>query len=152
VIGNRSLLEQTRLRVSPAIDKNRILTVLNLAHERHYRDLVNEIPPENVVIQPANRGTAPAILYALMRLPEVARDAYVGVFPSDHFVSDDCEFRRHLDLSFDAIDSRPEMAILLGITSHTVESGYGWIERASGKSLTVVPRAPVLGKTRQRAR
>jgi mannose-1-phosphate guanylyltransferase len=97
VIGNTSLLEQTRLRAALVVDKNRILTVLNHAHERHYRDLVNEILPENLVIQPGNRGTAPAILYALMRLSEVARDAYVAVFPSDHFVSDDHEFMHHVD-------------------------------------------------------
>jgi mannose-1-phosphate guanylyltransferase len=34
VIGNTSLLEQTRLRVALAVDKNRILTVFNRAHER----------------------------------------------------------------------------------------------------------------------
>jgi mannose-1-phosphate guanylyltransferase len=38
------------------------------AHERHYRDLLKGILPENLVIQPENRGTAPAILYALLRL------------------------------------------------------------------------------------
>jgi mannose-1-phosphate guanylyltransferase len=62
VIGNTSLLEQTRLRAALVVDKNRILTVLNHAHERHYRDLVNEILPENLVIQPANRGTAPSCM------------------------------------------------------------------------------------------
>ena len=80
------------------------------------------------MIQPENRGTAPAILYALLRLSRVARDAYVAVFPSDHFVSDDREFIRHVDLAFDAIGLRPEMTALLGITPHAVESGYGWIE------------------------
>ncbi len=128
VVGDTSLLEQTRVRVSLAVDENRILTVLNRAHERHYRDSVNRILPENLVIQSANRGTAPAILYALLRLSEVARDAYVAVFPSDHFVSDDREFMRHVDLAFDAIESRPEMTALLGITPHAVESGYGWIQ------------------------
>jgi mannose-1-phosphate guanylyltransferase len=128
VIGNTSLLEQTRLRVSLAVGEHRTITVLKRAHERHYRDLVNEILPQNLVIQPTNRGTAPAILYALLRLSEVARDAYVAVFPSDHFVSDDREFMRHVDLAFDAIGSRPEMTALLGITPHAVEPGYGWIE------------------------
>ena len=127
--GDTSLLEQTRLRVSITVDENRILTVLNRAHERHYRDLLSEIQPGNLVIQPANRGTAPAILFALMRLSAVARDAYVALFPSDHFVSDDREFMRHVDLAFDALESRPEMTALLRITPHAVESGYGWIER-----------------------
>jgi mannose-1-phosphate guanylyltransferase len=62
-------------------------------------------------------------------LSRVARDAHVAVFPSDHFVSDDREFMRHVDLAFDAIGLRPEMTVLLGITPHAVESGYGWIER-----------------------
>jgi mannose-1-phosphate guanylyltransferase len=128
MIGDTSLLEQTRLRVSLVADQDRILTVLNRAHERYHRDLVNDILPENLVIQPANRGTAPAILYALMRLSKVARDAYVALFPSDHFVSDDREFMRHVDLAFDAIESRAEMTVLLGITPHAVESGYGWNE------------------------
>ena len=139
VIGNTSLLEQTRLRVSLAVDEKRTLTVLNRAHERHYRDLVNAILPENLVIQPTNRGTAPAILYALMRLSEVACDAYVAVFPSDHFVSNDLEFMHHVDLAFDAIESRPEMTAVLGITPYAVESGYGWIERGE----LVTTRSPL---------
>jgi mannose-1-phosphate guanylyltransferase len=125
VIGNISMLEQTHLRVSLAIAEDRILIVLNRAQERHYRDLIEEILPQNLVIQPANRGTAPAILYALLRLSRVARDAYVALFPSDHFVSDDREFMRHVDLAFDAIGLRPELTVLLGITPHGVESGYG---------------------------
>ena len=128
LIGSTSLVEQTCLRVSLAIDEDRILAVVTRAHERHYRDLLKEILPENLVIQPENRGTAPAILYALLRLSKAAPDACVAVFPSDHFVSDDREFMRHVDLAFDAVGSRPEMTALLGITPHAAEPGYGWIE------------------------
>jgi mannose-1-phosphate guanylyltransferase len=102
--------------------------VVTRAHERQYRDLLKDILPENLVIQPENRGTAPAILYALLRLYKAAPDACVGVFPSDHFVSDDREFMRHVDLAFDAVGSRPEMIAVLGITPHAAEPGYGWIE------------------------
>jgi mannose-1-phosphate guanylyltransferase len=102
--------------------------VLTRSHERHYRDLLTEILAENLVIQPQNRGTAPAILYALLRLSKAARDASVVLFPSDHFVSDDREFMRHVDLAFDAVGSQSEMTVLLGITPHIAESGYGWIE------------------------
>jgi mannose-1-phosphate guanylyltransferase len=61
------------------------------------------------------------------------------MFPSDHFVSDDCEFMRHVDLAFDAIGSHPEMTALLGITPHAVESGCGWIEPGE----LVAMRAPL---------
>ncbi|MGO9607255.1 MAG: sugar phosphate nucleotidyltransferase [Candidatus Binataceae bacterium] len=128
VIGSTSLVEQTRLRASLAVGEDRILAVVTRAHERHYRDLRQEILPQNLVIQPQNRGTAPAILYALLRLSKTTPDAFVAVFPSDHFVSDDREFMRHVDLAFDAAGSHPEMTVLLGITPHALESGYGWIE------------------------
>jgi mannose-1-phosphate guanylyltransferase len=113
--------------------------VLTRSHERHYRDLLKEILPANLVIQPENRGTAPAILYALLRLSKAARDACVAVFPSDHFVSDDREFMRHVDLAFDAVGSRPEMTAPLGITPRAAESGYGWIEPGE----LVVRRGPL---------
>jgi mannose-1-phosphate guanylyltransferase len=144
VIGSTSLVEQTCLRVSLAIDEDRILAVLTRAHERHYRDLLKEILPENLVIQPANRGTAPAILYALLRLYKAAPDACVAVFPSDHFVSDDREFMRHVDMAFDAVGSRPEMTALLGITPHAAEPGYGWIEPGE-----LVVRRPPLFRVRR---
>ena len=139
LIGSTSLVEQTRLRVSLAVPEDRILAVVARAHERHYRDLLKGILPENLVIQPENRGTAPAILYALLRLSKAAPDACVAVFPSDHFVSDDREFMRHVESAFDAVGSRPEMIALLGITPHAAESGYGWIEPGE----LVVRRAPL---------
>jgi len=139
LIGSTSLVEQTRLRVSLAISEHRVLVVVTRTHERHYRDLLNGILPENLVIQPKNRGTGPAILYALLRLSKAAPDACVAVFPSDHFVSDDREFMRQVDLAFDAVGSRPELTALLGITPHAAESGYGWIEPGE----LVVRRAPL---------
>ena len=139
LIGSASLVEQTRLRVSLAVSERRIFAVVTRTHERHYRDLLNRILPENLVVQPNNRETAPAILYALLRLSKAAPGAYVAVFPSDHFVSDDREFMRHVDLAFDAVGSRPELTVLLGITPHAAEPGYGWIEPGE----LVVRRAPL---------
>lgn len=139
LMGGTSLIEQTRRRVSLAVGEDRIFAVVTRTHERHYRDLLEEILPENLVIQPENRGTATAILYTLLRLSKAAPGACVAVLPSDHFVSDDREFMRHVDSAFDAIGSRPEMTALLGITPHVAESGYGWIEPGQ----LVVRRAPL---------
>jgi hypothetical protein len=71
------------------------------------------------------------------------------VFPSDHFVSDDREFMRHVDLAFDAVGSRPEMTALLG--DNAARRGARiWLDRAGQtrrQAPAVVPRAPFLGKT-----
>jgi len=83
---------------------------------------------QNLVIQPDNRGTAAAILYSLLRLSKLAPTAYVALFPSDHFVSDERHFMRHVDLAFDTVRLRPELTVLLRIAADSGETAYGWIE------------------------
>jgi mannose-1-phosphate guanylyltransferase len=128
VLGNGSLLEQTYRRVSLAISKDRILTALTRTHERFYKPILAGLPWRNLVVQPQNRGTAPAILYSLLRLAETAPRAPVAIVPSDHFVDDDREFMRHVEMAFNATALRPQLTILLGIAAKWPESSYGWIE------------------------
>ena len=79
-------------------------------------------------MQPQNRGTAAAILYALRRLSELNPCASVAVFPSDHLVGNDTAFMAHVDLAFQAVSERPGLILLLAMTPDRAESAYGWIE------------------------
>jgi mannose-1-phosphate guanylyltransferase len=128
LIGNSSLIEQTRSRVSLSIADDHIQAVVTRIHEQYYRPLLRDMQRQNLIIQPENRGTAAAILHSLLRLSKMAPMAYVALFPSDHFVSDDRQFMRHIDLAFDAVMLRPELTVLLGIPADSAETGYGWIE------------------------
>lgn len=147
LIRDSSLIEQTRSRVSLSIPADHILAVVTRTHERFYEPELRDMRKENLVVQPDNRGTAAAILYSLLRLSKLAPAAYVALFPSDHFVSDDGRFMRHVDLAFDAAALRPELTVLLGITADYAETGYGWIE----PSQPIAPeQANVLGVHRFR--
>jgi mannose-1-phosphate guanylyltransferase len=130
VIGKQTLLEQTLRRVSLAIEARLTSVVVTRSHERFYSPIARDMPARNLVVQPQNRGTAPAILYSLLRLAELAPKARVAIFPSDHFVSNDREFMRHVEMAFTAVSSRPELTVLLGIKPESPETGYGWIEPA----------------------
>jgi mannose-1-phosphate guanylyltransferase len=81
-----------------------------------------------VVAQPEGRGTAPAILYGLLRVAATAPMATVAVLPSDHYVSDDAAFMAHVDAAFEVVRARPDLVVLLGIAPDGPETGYGWIE------------------------
>jgi mannose-1-phosphate guanylyltransferase len=128
IFGPTTLLEQTRRRVSLLMPSTRILTVVNRAHEPLYSPLLKGTPADNLVVQPQNRGTAAAILYALRRLSELNSCASAAVFPSDHFVHNDDVFMAHVDLAFHAVSERPGLILLLGMTPDRAESAYGWIE------------------------
>jgi mannose-1-phosphate guanylyltransferase len=131
MVDNQSLLEHTRQRVELAIPKDRILYTLNRSHERYYVPLLFDVLLARLVVQPESRGTAPAILYALMRLGLADPNAHVALFPCDHWVSDDRLFMRRIQAAFDVIDERPEQIVVLGVAPSTAEPEYGWIEPAS---------------------
>src|SRR2546430_10443326 len=97
VLGGETLLEQTRRRVAALAPSERVLVVVVRAHERFYAPLLADVPSRCVVIQPENRGTAPAILYGLLRLTAMTPVAPVALFPSGHYVSDDAAFIAHVE-------------------------------------------------------
>jgi len=102
--------------------------MLTRAHETFYAEQVAGMASSSLLIQPANRGTAPAILYSLMRLREMDPKGIVAFFPSDHYFSDDEAFISHIDSAYTIASLRPEVVVLLGVTPETPEVEYGWIE------------------------
>lgn len=128
VIGAATLLDQTRRRVGRSVMPGQTFVVVTEKHRRFYQSLVQQISPNLLLQQPENKGTAPAILYALLRVATRSPKAIVALFPSDHFFADDEEFMSHVDTAFDAVQIQPETITLLGITPTKPEQEYGWIE------------------------
>ena len=128
VIGGSTLLNQTRRRVGSSIEPSRTLIVVTQKHRRFYEPLAHEISPDLLLEQPVNKGTAPAILYSLLRVAAKSPKAIVALFPSDHFFADDEQFMSHIDVALDAVAVQPDRVMLLGITPTAPETEYGWIE------------------------
>ncbi|MFZ0340170.1 MAG: sugar phosphate nucleotidyltransferase [Terracidiphilus sp.] len=131
IVGDETLLEQTRRRVQRSIDPERTLLVMTEVHKQFYQDQVAEVPPPCLLIQPQNRGTAAAILYSLMRIRAFDAAARVAFFPSDHYFLNDEAFARQIELAFSLTESNPETVILLGMEPETPETSYGWIQPGS---------------------
>ena len=128
VIGGATLLDQTRRRVALSVIPGHTFIVVTQKHRAFYKSLAQHISPSLLLQQPTNKGTAPAILYSLLRVATRSPKAIVALFPSDHFFADDEEFMSHIDTAFDAVETQPETVTLLGITPTTAEKEYGWIE------------------------
>ncbi len=127
IVSDVPLLEETRRRVSLSVASDRTFFVLNRIHERFFSPLLADVCQRNLVIQPRNTGTAPAILYALLRLSEL-KPSSVLITASDHQVKNPDVLKTYIDVAFDAVAKRPESAVLLGMVPYGVEPGYGWIE------------------------
>jgi mannose-1-phosphate guanylyltransferase len=139
VIGGKTLLDQTRRRVATAVSLDQTLFVVTEKHERYYRSLARNVGQDQLLVQPTNKGTAPAIVYALMRIAAQSPRAVVAFFPSDHYFADDELFMSHVEAAFDNA-ALNETVTLLGITPEAPEVEYGWIE-PHASILNHLPRA-----------
>lgn len=146
IVGNETLLDQTRDRAALRIAPEKTLFSLTAKHRPYFEGPLRSVPRANLVVQPENRGTAPAILYSLMRLVKMDPDAAVAFLPSDHYFADDIGFMNHVDAAFRAVDTDAGSVVLLGIEAGKAETAYGWIEPARSlfgglaKSVTRVSR------------
>lgn len=128
ILNDETLLDITRRRVALKIKPENTFYSLNQKQELFYRTLLQNISAKQLVVQPENKGTAPAILYSLLRLAETAPDAVVGFFPSDHYFSDDEAFMNNVEKAFNAVEVNSDSIVLLGIEPESAETSYGWIE------------------------
>jgi mannose-1-phosphate guanylyltransferase len=126
--GTDTLLKETWQRVSHVVPQSHMLLVLTRTHERFYGDHIRGIPTCNVLVQPYNRGTAPAIVSSVTRLQAVAPNGVVGFFPSDHHFKHNATLVGAVNEAFQHVASHGERIVLLGVAPDAPEDSYGWIE------------------------
>ena len=127
ILSERTLLEETRHRAERSAPPGQILYSVTQAHEAYYLPSLADRLSQTIV-QPSNRGTAPAILTALMRIAHTDPDATVVILPCDHYYSPESAFTATLESAFAIAEQRSRSVVLLGIEPNGPEVEYGWIE------------------------
>jgi mannose-1-phosphate guanylyltransferase len=131
LVDGETLLDCTRRRANRLVRFDRQAVVVTREHEPYFQQLVRDLTPGRLVVQPGNRGTAPAIVYSILHIMDLAGDVPLVVLPSDHYVGDDGAFMEYVGAAVDAVRTRREFVALLGIEPSRPETDYGWIEPAS---------------------
>jgi mannose-1-phosphate guanylyltransferase len=127
LFGERTLLDQTRGRAERSLRPDQIVYSVTRAHERYYSGEAAGRSSQRIV-QPSNRGTAPAILSSLLRVFQTEPEAIVAILPCDHYYSPEDAFPAALESAFLAAEERPEWVVLLGAEPKAPEAEFGWIE------------------------
>ena len=130
VMGERSLIQSTVDRLTPLIPAERLWVLTN----EHLRDIIvrqlPEVPRRQILAEPMQRNTAPAIGLAAQILHSLDRDAVMGVFPSDHVVGKIPQYRAVIRAAFKSAAGRH--LVVVGIQPRWPETGYGYIEFPRG--------------------
>ena len=128
ILDGRTLLDETRDRVALSIPRSNTYFSLTQKHEAFFTRPLWNVTSGQLIVQPENKGTAPAILYSLMRLATHSPDATVAFFPSDHYFADNETLMANVESAFTAAELNPSSVVLLGIQPEKAETSYGWIE------------------------
>jgi mannose-1-phosphate guanylyltransferase len=155
VVGERSLIQSTVDRLAPVIPPERLWILTN----DHLRDVIvkqlPEIPKRQILAEPAQRNTAPAIGLAAQILQSHDPNAVMGVFPADHVVGKETAYRAVVRAALKGASAGNLM--LVGIQPRWPETGYGYVEfprtaKAGGSEAIEVLRfheKPVLAKAKR---
>ncbi len=122
-----TLLQQTYKRFSKIIPKENILVVTNNSYEQLVKEQLPDLLPENILLEPFRRNTAPCIAYALSKIKKKNSLASMVVAPSDHRIMDEEAF---LSIAEEILEATTKINGLftVGIRPSRPETGYGYIQ------------------------
>jgi mannose-1-phosphate guanylyltransferase len=126
--GHESMIRWAFARARGVVPLCRILSVVAEQHRQYWEHDLADLPRDNILVQPLNRGTAAGVLLATIDVL-FHRDpkARLLLLPSDHYVADEHVLR---DALLDVLRtrwSRVRRILLLGMTPEQCDPDYGWI-------------------------
>ncbi len=130
----KSLIQQTFSRLETLIPKENILISTN----QRYADLVKKQLPSltdlQLVLEPAMRNTAPAVLYASLKIYAKNPAAQILIAPSDHWIDKELTFIKDLETAFMACSTH-DILMTLGIQPSYPNTGYGYIQQDNSHAI-----------------
>ncbi len=121
-----SLLRATRDRISSLVDAEHTLVVTSQALGERIRAELPELPPENVLLEPVGRNTAPCVGWAASVIARKDPEAVLAVLAADHHIADPAGFLRVFGRAVDA--ARSGDMVTVGVRPTRPETGYGYVE------------------------
>lgn len=144
LLGEETLFRAAVRRLSGAtealrFDRPLILTAPDFRFVVMEQLGLDGVQPEAVMIEPAARNTAPAILAAALYLVEKKGDAIMLVTPSDQVMPDSAAFHAAVGRGLEAV--RKGNIVTFGIQPTHAETGYGYLELTEKPDAALSPVA-----------
>ncbi len=133
LLGETTMIEQTVARISPVFSPDHIVIITNVDYVEIIRGLLKDIPPENIIGEPAGRNTAPCVALAAAYIRSISPDPdpCIAFFPADHAIRAEDAFR---EVVSDCITwtTQENCIVTIGIIPVYPATGYGYIELGKG--------------------
>jgi mannose-1-phosphate guanylyltransferase/mannose-6-phosphate isomerase len=128
LVGNKSMLQETILRLGGLRDLQKPLIICNAEHRFLVAQQCQQIDTTSptILLEPVGRNTAPAIAAAALQSIREYGDTVLLVLPADHHIEDIDALHQAIDIATkQALNSR---LVTFGIVPTDANTGYGYIE------------------------
>jgi mannose-1-phosphate guanylyltransferase len=126
-VSKKTLLQETYDRVNTLVRKENIHISTISDYAPMVLEQLPDVAPEQLILEPEARNTAPAIALAALSIRLRDPKAYVATIASDHAIENPAEFRAALIAAFETAGKHPEMLVTIGINPTHPDTNYGYI-------------------------
>lgn len=133
-----TMIQKTVNRLKPLVAPEDVFIVTNVHYAELVQQQLQEIPTENILLEPCGRNTAPCIGLAAAVIRKKYQEAMMLVLPSDHLI-------QYVDLYIDTLKQAIAAAqqdhnlVTIGITPTYPETGYGYIQFQRDETASAMP-------------
>lgn len=126
----RTLLQQTFDRYSRVVPIENIIVSTHVDYTALVREQLPELPDEQVLHEPAFRGTAPSIAYVAYHIRQLNPNANIVVAQADQLVLNEQMFADTIAGGLDFVSENNKL-VVVGIKPTCPETRYGYIQADS---------------------
>lgn len=123
----RTLLQQTFDRYSRVVPRENIIVSTHVDYTDLVREQLPELPEDQVLHEPAFRGTAPSIAYVACHIRQLNPNANIVVAQADQLVLNEELFVETVSKGLDFVSGNNKL-VVVGIKPTCPETRYGYIQ------------------------
>jgi len=128
---DRPLIVDTVERILPLVPPARLRILTGAALAGPILGPLPMLGPENLMVEPVARGTAPVLTWAAFEMHRRDPDAVMLSLHADHVIDPPAAFRDQL-ATIAAMACRHDRLFTIGIAPTRPETGYGYVRLAAG--------------------
>lgn len=143
IVGESSTLQLAMERVAPVYGPENVYVATNERYAGIIRSQLPDLPPDNIIFEPARRDLGPAVGLAMAHLARSGADEPVAILWSDNYIENVPAFSALLAVAEQLIAEKKAEIIFMGETPRFANENLGWI--GLGPQVGAVDDTPYYG-------
>ena len=123
----KSLLQQTYERFARIIPRENIIVSTHSDYSGLVREQLPELAPEQILHEPAHKGTAPSMAFVAYHIRSLNPEANIVMAPSDQVIMDEERFAEDMHAALAHV-AKHDCLLTVGIRPTRPETRYGYIQ------------------------